>query len=219
MSRGVLVFEDRASAGALLARELEALRGRGDVVVLAVPRGGVPVGAALAAALGLPLDVALVKKVGHPADPECAVGAVSLAGEDVDAASRRSDIPAGWLAAEVARVREVLRRSSLLYRGHARPVPCAGRTVVLVDDGAATGRTLLTAVAVLRREGAARVLVAVPVASREALAALRRAADGVVCLLAPGDFEAVGRHYEDFRQVTDEQAAALLSAGGRTAGR
>lgn len=212
------MFRDRVDAGRRLAGGLERYRGRAGAIVLAVPRGGLPVGAEVARALGLPLDALLVKKIGHPANPECAVGAVSLTGEAVDPGTlARAGVPAEYAAAEVERLRADLRRRSVRYRGAAPPPAVSGRTVILVDDGAATGLTLLAAVDVLRRERAGRIVVAVPVASAEAAAALRARADELVCLLVPPDLDAIGRYYADFSQVSDEEAVALLRDGAAPA--
>lgn len=212
------MFHDRHDAALRLAGRLKDYRGRQDALVLAVPRGGVPIGGVLAAELRLKLDVVLAKKIGHPSNPEYAIGAVSLTEETLDEdAVARQGVSARYLDAQIARIREALRVRSRLYRGDAPPEPAAGKTVILTDDGAATGRTLLAAVELLRREGAARVVVAVPVASRDAIALLRTRADEVVCLDAPADFLAIGEFYEDFSQVDDVEAIRILRLGARGA--
>ena len=209
------MFHDRHDAAIRLARALEGYRGRPDAVVLAVPRGGLPIGGTLASELGLRLDVILAKKIGHPYNPEFAMGAVSLAGETIDAGlARREAISAEWIAGEVARIRERLRERSRLYQRDGKPLPVAGKTVILTDDGAATGRTLLLAIALLRREGAAKIVVAIPVAPPDAVELLEREADEVVCLEIPSSFMAIGEFYGDFSQVSDEEAAAILKKEG-----
>lgn len=214
------MFHDRHDAAVRLAGKLSGYRGRRDALVLAIPRGGLPIGAELARRLGLRLDVILTKKIGHPYNPEFAIGAVSLDGQTIDAAlAAREGIPADWIAAEAARIREGLRERYRLYHGAGEPAPVAGKTVILTDDGAATGRTMLVAIDLLRRQGAARIVAAVPVAPPETVAALEMLADEVVCLEAPSSFVAIGEYYDDFTQVSDGEAAAFLrfaSAGERT---
>ncbi|MDE2489379.1 MAG: phosphoribosyltransferase [Elusimicrobia bacterium] len=209
------LFRDRREAAELLADRLRRYAGRKDAVVLAVPRGGLPIGAVVARELGLPLDVILTKKIGHPENPEFAIGAVSLGAEDVDEqAVAREGVSRAWIAAETARLRAVLRERARFYRGAAPPVPLAGRTAIVVDDGIATGRTLRAALAPLRREGVRRVVVAAPVAPPDAVRRLAEEADEVVVLDQPEDFAAIGQFYEDFSQVSDAEAAALLRGAG-----
>ncbi|MDP3542892.1 MAG: phosphoribosyltransferase family protein [Elusimicrobiota bacterium] len=214
------MFHDRQDAAVRLLRELKGYKGRRDALVLAIPRGGLPIGGLLARELGLPLDVILTKKIGHPYNPEFAVGAVSLTGETLDAATiSREGIPAGWLAAEIARIRDGLRERYRLYHGTGKPLPVAGKTVILTDDGAATGRTMLVAIDLLRREGAAQIVAAIPVAPPETVALLEARADEVVCLEIPSSFMAIGEFYGDFTQVSDREAAEILRfapAGERT---
>lgn len=214
------MFHDRHDAAVRLAGKLRGYRGRRDTVILAIPRGGLPIGATLSRELGLRLDVILTKKIGHPYNPEFAIGAVSLAGESIDEAlAAREGIPSDWIAAEIARVRESLRERYRLYHGPGKPSPVGGKTVILTDDGAATGRTMLAAVDLLRRQGAAKIVAAVPVAPPETVALLESRADEVVCLEAPSSFMAIGEFYDDFTQVTDGEAAEFLKfapAGERT---
>lgn len=205
------MFRDRLDAAGRLAAKLQRYRNLKDAVILAVPRGGLPIGGALARELGLKLDVILTKKIGHPANPEFAIGAVSLTDAAIDAALvERERIPPSFIASEIARIRENLRQRYRMYRGAARPLPVAGKTVILTDDGAATGRTLLAAIELLRSEGAGRIVAALPVAPPDTLKVLERSADEVVCLEAPGDFVAIGQFYEDFSQVADEEAVSIL---------
>ncbi len=209
------MFHDRHDAAVRLLRRLQGYRGRRDALVLAIPRGGLPIGGLLARELGLPLDVILTKKIGHPYNPEFAIGAVSLTGETLDEGlARREGVSAEWLASEVARIRGTLRERYRLYHGAGEPLPVAGRTVILTDDGAATGRTLLVAIELLRREGAAKIVAAVPVAPPETVELLEARADEVVCLEAPSSFMAIGEFYGDFSQVSDREAAAILRKEG-----
>jgi predicted phosphoribosyltransferase len=211
------MFRDRVDAGERLARALKRYKGRAGLLVLAVPRGGLPVGAVLARELGAELDVALVKKIGHPNDPEFAIGAVSPTGTELDLdVLRREGVSTEYAVREAERLREILLERRRFYRGGAPAADVRGRTVILADDGAATGRTLSAAASLLKEDGAAKVVAAVPVGSPEAVAALRRRADEVVCLETPDDFTAIGRCYRDFAQVSDEEAAALLRDGARS---
>lgn len=193
----------------------ERLQGE-PAIVLGLPRGGVPVAAEVADALGGPLDVLIVRKVGVPGQPEVAMGAVASGGISVRNEDVLVMLPRALQTFESVAAgerHEVVRRETL-YRGTRPPLQLQGRTAVLVDDGAATGATARAAIRAARALGAARVLVAVPVASPEALDELRAEADEVVCLQAPARFVAVGRWYEDFPQLGDAEVGALLA--GRT---
>jgi len=206
-------FADRRDAGRRLAAALEHLR-LAAPVILALPRGGVPIGAAVARALEAPLDVLLVRKIGAPGNPEFGIGAVV---EGLEAAAVLDDDlvrlvapPPGYLEAEITRqIGEIARRHAL-YAPARAPVPLAGRCVVLVDDGIATGSTARAALRALRRQAPARLVLAAPVASREAADALRAEADETVFLATPADFMAVGAFYDDFRQTEDDEAVRLL---------
>jgi len=212
------MFHDRHDAALRLVRKLQAYRDREDAVVLAIPRGGLPIGGLLAEQLRLKLDVLLTKKIGHPDNPEFAIGAVSLKDETLDEELvARERIPSRYLDSQIARIRDGLRARYRMYHGDAPPLPVAGRTVILTDDGAATGRTLLVAVDMLRRQGAAKIIVALPVASREAFELLKARADEVVCLDVPLQFMAIGEFYEDFSQVEDAEAVRILRLGARGA--
>lgn len=213
------MFRDRLDAAERLARALARYRGAPDALVLAVPRGGLPIGGVLARELRLKLDVILTKKIGHPDNPEFAIGAVSLTDATVDAGVvERDGIAPEYIAAQVSRIRESLRRKYLAYGAGTRPLAVAGKTVILTDDGAATGRTLLAAIPLLKSAGARRVVVAIPVAPRDAVAELERGADEVVCLEVPDEFRAIGEFYGDFSQVPDEDAVAILRGGAFGAG-
>lgn len=202
-------FADRADAGRRLAERLRSL-GVAEGVVLGLPRGGVPVAAQVADALDLPLDVVLVRKVGLPAQPELAMGAVGESGVIVrnDDVLRRGAVPDADFAAAVESERRELDRRVRLWRTSER-VDVTDRVVVLVDDGIATGATVRAACQVVRRLGARRIIVATPVAPRE-LTAAALDADDLVIAHAPRAFRAVGMHYRDFTQTTDAEVASCL---------
>jgi putative phosphoribosyl transferase len=206
-------FADRKQAGSQLAERLELL-GLHDPIVVALPRGGVPVAAEVAARLGAPLDVLVVRKIGHPHQPELAVGALGegdVVVLDQHAITQLGVTPEALASAE-ARERTELGRRVARYRGQRSRIAVRGRTVVVVDDGLATGASARAAIEVLRRSGAAHVVLAVPVAPAETLETMRLLADEVVCVATPADFRAVGRWYERFGQVSDDEVAALLRA-------
>jgi len=208
------VFHDRREAGRELARRFVAHRPAGDLLVLALPRGGVPVARELATALGAPLDVFLVRKLGAPFNPEFAIGAIGAGGVRVlnDEAIALLGLGERDIATIVAREERELARRERLYRAGKPPLDLAGKTAILVDDGIATGATMRAAVAATKSLGAAQVIVASPTASREAVAALERSADFVVALAVPEPYGAVGQWYEDFRQVEDQEVLELLEA-------
>jgi putative phosphoribosyl transferase len=208
-------FTDRTEAGRRLAARLGHLRDA-DVVVLALPRGGFPVAAEVARALGAPLDAILVRKLGVPLQPELAMGAVGEDGVLVlnEAIVRRAQVDEAELAEITDRARaEVERRARRLRPGRDR-VSLAGRTALLVDDGIATGATARAACRVARAQGAARVVLAVPVGAPDTAARLRREVDELVCLETPEEFFGVGRWYADFPQVPDDEAVELLRRAG-----
>ena len=206
-----MAFRDRVDAGRKLAEALPHLRDA-DVVVLGLPRGGVPVAAEVARALRAPLDVIVVRKVGVPGQPELAMGAVGEGGAsvvDADIVWRAGVRPEQLSAAQARAGVEVQERVRAL-RGHRAPADLTGRTAVIVDDGVATGSTARAACRVARALGATRIVLAVPVASSEAGAELSDIADEVVCLLRPVFFGAVSNFYDDFTPTTDAEVSALL---------
>lgn len=208
-------FRDRSDAGQQLAAALDG-RVEGNAVVLALPRGGVPVAAEVARHLGLPLDVIVVRKLGVPSHPEYAMGAIGELGVRVldGEVIRATGVSDEQLARVDAAERTELDRRALRYRGDRGALPLVGRTAVLVDDGMATGSTALAATQVARVLGASKVVLAVPVAAEQALAELRRAADEVVCVQVPPRFRAVGEWYDDFSQTTDQEVEQLLERYG-----
>ncbi len=213
MSGRALVFADREQAGKLLGAHLAEAPALDRPLVLGLPRGGVPVAAEVARALHAPLDVLVVRKLGAPGSPELAVGAIASGGVRVVNPSlvRRLGISEQALE-HVARVEGVeLARRERAYRGDRPALQLAGRTVVLVDDGLATGASMLAAVECARAAHPARLVVAVPVGAPEACDRISAAADDLVCLSAPAAFSAVGGHYRHFRQTSDEQVRRLLA--------
>ncbi|MFY9552334.1 MAG: phosphoribosyltransferase family protein [Thermoanaerobaculia bacterium] len=209
------MLRDRREAGLLLARELRQYANRPDVVVLGLPRGGVPVAFEVATALNVPLDVFLVRKLGLPGHEEFAIGALASGGLRVLNLPliKAYSIPEQELAKLMAREKAELERREREYRAGLPPLEVAGKTVILVDDGLATGASMQAAVMALKQARPARVVVAVPVAPPEACEALRSLADEVVCALTPEPFQAVGRWYGDFEQTTDGEVKALLERG------
>ena len=210
-------FADRRDAGRQLARRLSAYAGRDDVTVLGLPRGGLPVADEVACAVGAPLDVFLVRKLGVPVHPELAMGAIAKGGVEVldEPLIRDLAVPMSEVRQVAARQRNELERRSTLYRAGRPAVPLAGRTVILVDDGLATGSTMHAAVLALRQHAPSRVVVAVPVGSREAVERLAALADEVVCLSTPAGFFAVGQWYGDFRQTTDNEVGEILATSAK----
>src|SRR3989440_8908914 len=207
------LFRDRRDAGRLLAEKLAAYASRPDVLVLALPRGGVPVAYEVAHRLGAPLDVFVVRKLGVPGHEELAMGAVATGGVRVlnDQLVEQLGIPDQMIDAVAARERQELARRERLYRGGRPPPDVRGRRVILVDDGLAIGATMRAAVMALRQLQPARIVVAVPTASPETCEELKAEADDVVCAITPEPFLAVGHWYEDFSQTTDEEVRDLLT--------
>ena len=212
-----MIFRDRIEAGKRLAAQLTDYADRADVLVLALPRGGVPVAFEVARALRAPLDIFLVRKLGVPGHEELAMGAIATGGvrvlnEDVMSYLRISGEVVDAVAAD--ELRELERRERA-YRGD-RPAPdVSGQTVILVDDGLATGSTMRAAAAALRRQQPARIVVAVPVSSPQTCDEYRMGVDEIVCAVTPEPFHAVGQWYEDFSQTTDEEVRDLLARAAR----
>lgn len=213
MNKGVFQrFTDRAEAGRLLAKKLARFARNGHPLLLALPRGGVPVGAVVAQEFGLPFDLLIVRKLGVPGHEEYAMGAIAAGGLMV--LDHRVVAQLGIGLDEVERViqreaRELARREEL-YRGCRLPPVVAGRTVIVMDDGIATGSTMSAAIELLRKRNAARVIVAVPVGPHDTVRRLRGEADEVIVLHEPADFISVGRWYEDFSQTDDEDVRRLM---------
>ena len=219
-ARGGALFADRVDGGRRLARALERYRDAAGAIVLGLPRGGVPVAKAVAEHLQLPLDVYVVRKIGHPRQPELAIGAIASGGVMVSAPGMATGgLPAGVVEEVVARERAEIERRERAYRGDRPPLELADRTVIVVDDGLATGSTMLAAVRAIRAAGPERIVVAVPVGSTSACGALREVADQVVCLESPPYFRSVGEWYATFGQTSDAEVQAILGAEERSASR
>ncbi len=212
-------LQNREEAGRMLAERLTAYREVPDVVVLALPRGGVPVGFEIARGLRAPFDVFIVRKLGVPGYPELAMGAIATGGmQYVDRELVSAlHVPEAAVKAVVQRERAELQRREKTYRGERPPLGLHGHTVILVDDGVATGASLRAAIGALRKLNPARVVVAVGVAPLSTWQELRNQADEVVCLLTPQEFWAVSLLYEEFPEVSDEEVCRLLEASGKLA--
>jgi putative phosphoribosyl transferase len=206
------MFQDRRDAGIQLAEKLKDYKGRGRVLVLALPRGGVVTGFEIARAIGAPLDVVIVRKLGFPGQPELAIGAVSETGAVVlnQQIISHGRVSEKYINDAILSQKEEIVRRQRLYRGDRSLEKLEGKTIILVDDGVATGATMKAAIATLKKEKIEKLVAAVPVSARETADELGTMADELVCLYAPGDFMAVGGYYRNFSQVTDEEVAQIL---------
>ena len=206
-------FRDRHDAGQLLATQLARYTNRADVVVLALPRGGVPVAFEVAKALSVPLDVFLVRKLGVPGYEELAMGAIASGGVRVlnEQIVNALGIPEDVIDAVASWEQQELERRERIYRGDRPPPDVQSKTVILIDDGLATGATMQAAVRALRQQEPARIVVAVPTAAPETCEQFKAEADEVICAITPEPFYAVGLWYEDFSQTTDEDVRELLA--------
>jgi putative phosphoribosyl transferase len=205
-------FRDRHEAGELLAERLEALRGREGLLVLGIPRGGVVVAAEVARILGAPLDVFIARKLGAPHNPELAVGAIASSGEavlDHDLIAALG-VPESYLEAEIKRQRMEIERRMEAYRRGQPPPDFRGRTIILIDDGVATGATMRAAIQALKSMGPQELVVALPVGPADTIQELADMVDRMICLHAPSFFWAVGGFYQDFDQTSDEEVIQLL---------
>jgi len=206
-------FRDRADAGRILAGALQRYKDRPEVAVLALPRGGVPVGYEVAKGLNAQLDVFIVRKLGVPGHEELAMGAIASGGMRSlnPTVIQQLNLPQSAIDRVAAREGKELERREQLYRGDRPPPIISGRILILVDDGLATGCSMKVAVEAVRRYNPARIVVAVPTAPRETLEALQREADEVICAVTPEPFYAVGLSYDDFAQTTDSEVTDLLN--------
>jgi predicted phosphoribosyltransferase len=213
------LYRDRRDAGETLADSLEDLRGAPDLLVLALPRGGVPVAEPVARRLGAPLDVFVVRKIGFPAHEELAMGAVASGGIVLVNPALVEQVPEERFHWALERAMKELNERERLYRGGRPPPKVAGRTVVLIDDGLATGASMRAAVEALRRQGPRQIIVAVPIASPETCEELAREVDRVVCAATPQPFHAVGLWYADFSPTTDDEVRRILASMSAGSGR
>lgn len=200
------ILQDRKQAGILLSEKLEKYEGS-DAIILAVPRGGVPIGYEIAKNLHLPMDIILSKKIGHPLNKEFAIGAVSL---DSTIINNHPEIPKEYIEREIKNIRESLQDKYNLYMGNRKPADVKGKTVIVVDDGIATGNTLLASIEMLRKKYPKKIIVAVPVLPYDTVAVFKEKTDEFVYLIASRDFRGVGGFYEDFDQVNDDEVIRML---------
>lgn len=191
----------------MLAEKLKKYQ-NSNTIVLAVPRGGVPIGSIIAKSLQLPLDIVLSKKIGHPYNKEFAIGAVSMDSMIID---EHPEIPQEYIDDEIIRLRKLLRGKYELYMGNRKPLDIKGKNVILVDDGIATGNTLLASISMLRKRNPAKIIVAVPVLPYDTVPVFEKNTDEFVYLIASKYFRGVGGFYEDFNQVEDDEVIKLLS--------
>ena len=213
------LYRDRRDAGEKLADSLEDLRGTRDLLVLALPRGGVPVAEPVARRLGAPLDVFVVRKIGFPGHEELAMGAVASGGIVLVNPALVGQVPEEQFRRALERAVKELNERERLYRGGRPPPKVAGRTIVLIDDGLATGATMRAAVEALRQQEPRQIIVAVPIASPETCDELAREVDRVVCAATPQPFHAVGLWYQDFSPTPDEEVRQVLASASMGSGR
>jgi putative phosphoribosyl transferase len=205
------MFKDRFDAGRQLAEALKAYKGKKDAIILAIPRGALQTGKVLHEQLGLPLDIIITKKIPHPMNEEYAIGAVGPDGEYFVNAVAAAEIKPEYIEAQKAKLAVAVDEKYTRYRGR-RPKPdLHGKTVILIDDGIATGSTMLAAIHVLRKQKPKKIVIAVPVGPPDSIAMLAAEADEVICLMQPEMFFAIGAFYENFEQVEDAEAIAILN--------
>jgi predicted phosphoribosyltransferase len=201
------VFYNRIDAGEHLATALKKYQNQKNAVVIALPRGGVVPGYIVARALQLPLEVAMVKKLGHPTNPEYAIGAVSLKGIVLNGSPGVSD---EYIEQATANIQELLRKRYALYHGNKPPIKLKNKIAIVVDDGVATGKTIIASLELITQEEPEKIVAAVPVGPASTISLLRQYADEVICLETPHDFYAIGSYYKEFGQVSDQQVMELL---------
>lgn len=205
-----MIFKDRIEAAELLAAKLEHYRNE-DAIVLAIPRGGVPLGYVVAKHLNIPLEVVLSKKIGHPLHKEFAIGAVTLNSQVLSEAA--SEVSSSYIEAETKKIRTLLAKHYQDFYGEKTPPKLKNKVLIVIDDGVATGNTIMSTIEMLHQEKPEKIVVAIPVSSQSALQMLQNSPfiDEIICLSAPADFRAVGRFYENFDQVDNSEVKALLN--------
>lgn len=206
------MLKDRIEAGLLLSEKLKKYQ-NSNSVVLAVPRGGVPVASIIAKSLHLPLDIVLSKKIGHPRNKEFAIGAVSMDSMVID---EHPDVPKEYIEKEIVKLRKLIQEKYEIYMGNRKPLDIEGKNIIVVDDGIATGNTLLVSINMLRKRNPAKIIVAVPVIPYDTVSVFEKNTDEFVYLIASKYFRGVGGFYEDFNQVEDDEVIKLLSVESPT---
>jgi len=201
-----MIFKDRFTAGKLLAKELKKYKNKKDAIVLAIPRGGLQIGCSIAKELNLNLDIILTKKIGYPGNPEYAIGAVSLTSEIVE----EQGISKDYIQNEIKNIRKSLKERYKKYLGKSKPQNLKNKIVILTDDGIATGKTMLLTIKLIKEQKPKKIIVAIPVGPIDNIELLKENADEVICLYSPENFFAIGEFYENFEQVSDEEAIKLL---------
>lgn len=205
-----MIFKDRSDAGRQLAEKLKDYKGKKKTVVIALPRGGVVLGYEIAKVLNLPLDIVVPRKIGHPHNPEYAIGAITESGEGIFNKQEKKQVDPQWLKSAIAKEKKEARRRLKMYRSGKNPVDLYGKQVLIIDDGIATGLTMRAAVKSVKIKNPDKIIVAVPVAARDSLEKIKKEVDEVICLDAPEFFGAVGAFYEVFGQTQDEEVVALM---------
>lgn len=203
------MFTDRLDAGMQLSLKLAEYKNK-DGIVLAIPRGGVPVGFVVARELGLPMEILLSKKIGHPNNPEFAIGSVSMQGIVIN--DEALDVSKDYINKETERIQKGLKEKFKLFMGDQKPTDLTGKIVIIIDDGVATGNTILATIKTIKNSSPAKIIVAVPVAPKDSILKLKKSADEVISILTPNIFYGVGQFYYDFSQVSDEEALEYLNS-------
>ena len=207
----MMMYDSRVEAGKLLYKELLDYKNKKDAVVVTIPRGGVPLGSALAEKLNVPLELVLSKKIGHPFNKEYAIGAATL--ESKILSNSAAEVSGDYIENETKFIRELLKERFQLYYGSNKPIVLTNKIVILVDDGVATGNTLISSIKLIQQQKPAKIIVAVPVASKSALKRIQELVtiENTICLYAPANFHAVGQFYKDFDQVDDSEVIEILN--------
>lgn len=206
-----MLFSNRQDAGQQLAQALKKYQNAPETIILALPRGGVVVGAEAARTLNLPLDIVVPRKIGAPNNPEYAIGAITETGEGIFNEQEKEKVNKNWLKQEIEKEKQEARRRLKHYRGDRPSLNLPGQTVIIIDDGLATGLTMKAALAAVKKQKPAKIVVAVPVAAADSAREIQKEADEFVCLHTPIFFNAVGAFYTDFKQTTDKEVIHLLN--------